>query len=149
MKCTQAINDKKFMEIALEQAKIAFKNNQIPIGAIIVNNNGKVISKSTDYYLSLSKTISHAELLCINSIDKQLKNLTMYVTLEPCFMCAGAIKLSRISKLVFGAYNHRDGGVGTIYDVLRSPNNPYNSDIEVIGGVLEKQCALELQNYNF
>ena len=135
--------DQKWMRFALEEAKLAFKKNEVPVGAVIVHQ-GKVIGKGYNQTESLRDATAHAEILAVGSASDFLKswrleNCSIYVTVEPCIMCAGAIVLSRIKRLAFGAYDLKNGACGSLYDVLRDKR--LNHQVEVENGVLEKECV--------
>ena len=125
------------MKKALQEAEIAFEKDEIPVGAIIVVNN-KVIARTHNLTELLNDVTAHAEMQAITSAanylgGKYLKGCTLYVTLEPCQMCAGALYWSQISKIVFGASDEKRG-----YKTLGTQIHPKT---EVISGVLEKECA--------
>lgn len=125
----------KYMKKAIAEAKKAFKKNEVPIGAVIVKN-GKIISKAYNKKENSNLATSHAELLAINKACKKIKNwrlldCTLYVTVEPCMMCFGAILESRISKVIYGTVNENYGWIS---------NNKSNFNIEIIGNVCEKEC---------
>ncbi len=137
------------LEFMQEAIKIARKSGKdIPIGAIIVKD-GKVIAKASNSREKEQQTVNHAEILTIQMANKKLKNwrLTgceMYVTLEPCPMCASAILQARIDKLYFGASDLMNGAFGSKSDMRQIMG--YNN-IEVKGGILEEECSLLLKNY--
>lgn len=125
------------MKMALKQAVLAFEDGEIPVGAIVVNE-GKVIGRGYNQVQKLNDPTAHAEMIAITAAcnglgGKYLPNCTLYVTLEPCTMCAGAIKWAQIPVIVFGAYDLKAG-----YNVFTS--KLFSSKIEVIGGILENEC---------
>lgn len=137
------MNDDKYMFKAYEQALKAFKKDEVPVGAIIVKDN-KIIAKAYNKRENKHNALYHAEILAINKACKRLKNFrlidcTMYVTLEPCPMCAGAIINSRLKRVVFGAYDKKRGCVGSLYNLLTDKN--FNHNPEIKSGVLEQKCA--------
>lgn len=112
----------KYMKVALNEAKKAYELNEVPVGAVIVKDN-KIIAKAHNLREKTNNAISHAEILCINKACKKLKSwrlegCTMYVTLEPCLMCAGALTQCRIEKIVIGAMDSKNGCVGSKSNVL-------------------------------
>jgi tRNA(adenine34) deaminase len=133
-----------FMREALEQAKIAGVRGDIPIGAVIVTDQGEVIARAGNSREQLKDPTAHAEILALRAAglklnDWRILNSTMYVTLEPCPMCAGAITMARIPRLVIGAWNEEYGAVGSRWDLVRDPR--MNHQVEVIPGVLEDESA--------
>ena len=132
------------MREALEQAKIAGVRGDIPIGAVIVTDQGEVIARAGNSRGQLKDPTAHAEILALRAAglklnDWRILNSTMYVTLEPCPMCAGAITMARIPRLVIGAWNEEYGAVGSRWDLVRDPR--MNHQVEVIPGVLEDESA--------
>ena len=138
----QLLLDTSFMQQALRQAELAFDAGEVPIGCVIVID-AKVIAKGYIQIEMLKDATAHAEILAIGSASSAVENwrlndCTMYVTLEPCPMCAGAILNSRISRLVYGSKDTRFGGCGGTIDVLS--NNALNREIIVESGVLADEC---------
>lgn len=130
------------MEIAIKEAKKAYAKNEVPIGAVIVQNN-KVISKAHNQREGLNKAIAHAEVLAIEEANEvinswRLDSCTLYVTIEPCLMCAGAIIQSRIQNVVYGA---SDPKAGVHKSVLKVFETPFNHKVNIKGGVLEQECS--------
>lgn len=135
------------MDLALKEAKKAYKLKEVPVGAIIVKDD-KVIAKAYNLREKTNNAISHAEILCINKACKKLKSwrldeCVMYVTLEPCLMCAGAIAQSRISRVIIGAMDPKNGCVGSKSNVL---------DIDITNKVkyeyeLEEKCSTILKEF--
>jgi tRNA(adenine34) deaminase len=127
----------KYMRLALKQAQFAFEDGEIPVGAVVVHE-GKVIGRGYNQVQKLNDPTAHAEMLAITAAcnglgAKYLPNCTLYVTLEPCTMCAGALKWAQVSTIVFGAHDAKAGfGVFT--------NKLFSSKTELIGGILEKDC---------
>lgn len=143
------MTDEKYMDLAIEQAKKAEKIGEVPIGAIIVYEN-EIIASAYNVRETSQLTLSHAELLAIEQANKQigswrLENCTLYVTLEPCQMCAGAIVQSRIRRVVFGAYDPKSGCAGTLINLLQ--DSRFNHQSDVTGGILEEKCRLLLQQF--
>jgi tRNA(adenine34) deaminase len=144
------MNHQEAMAKAIELACATINSQDVPVGAIILDSKGKVISTGVNQRELMSNPIAHAEIVAIekaaSALGKwRLEDCTLVVTLEPCAMCAGAIAQSRISKLVFGAWDEKAGAVGSQWDLLRDPrqlNKP-----EVISGVLADQCAALLTEF--
>ena len=137
---------RKYMQLALENAEKAYNLGEVPVGAVVVRNlpeKEKVISQSYNMCKERKNNLFHAEIQAINSacdmLDKSdLRDCTLYVTLEPCPMCAGAIIHSGISKVVFGAYDTEFGAMGSY---LNLANHSYAKHLEVYGGICERECS--------
>lgn len=143
-------NIDELMRLALEVAHTATATGDVPVGAIIVNRDGVIISKGFNEREANNDPTAHAEVVAIRNAAARLENsrldgCTLIVTLEPCAMCAGAIAQSRISHLVFGAWDEKAGAVGSVWDVLRDPRSIFK--VEVTSGVLERQCAEILTDF--
>ena len=137
-------NNEELMRLALDVARIAPSTGDIPVGAIVINSDGVVIGKGFNEREANNDPTAHAEVVAIRNAATRLQKsrldgCTLFVTLEPCAMCAGAIAQSRISKVVFGAWDEKAGAVGSVWDVLRDPRSIFK--VEVAAGVLEKECA--------
>ena len=136
------------MELALKQAKESEINGEVPVGAVFVDN-GEVISASGNQPIGLDDPTAHAEILALRKAAEIKGNYrlggSLYVTLEPCIMCMGALIQARIKHLIFGAFDHRSGAAGTIYDF--SDSSHLNHKFEVLGGVLEKKCQILLKDF--
>lgn len=130
--------DERYMLEALKEAKKAYKKNEVPIGAIIVKDN-KIIARSYNRKEKTQIAIQHAEILVIEKACKKLKNwrlldCSLYVTVEPCMMCCGAIIQSRIKKIVYGTKNSNFGSVESVANLLNK------NDIEIKSGILKEKC---------
>jgi tRNA(adenine34) deaminase len=141
--------DREHMAAALAQAGAAASRGEVPVGAVIVRE-GVVIARATNRTETDQDPTGHAELLAIRAAAGEvgswrLTGCTLYVTLEPCAMCAGAIVLSRLDRLVFGAWDAKAGMVGSIGDIVRHPR--LNHRPEVLGGVLERECGSLLETF--
>ena len=135
--------NKKYMRLALNQAKKAFENGEVPIDAVIVYN-GKVIARAYNKRNASKIATKHAEILAIEKAckklgDWRLDGAEMYVTLEPCPMCAGAIANARIKKVYFGAYERKSGAVFSNFRILFSSG--LNHEVEAEGGILHEDCS--------
>ena len=133
-----------FMRQAIEQAKIAAGRGDIPIGAVIVTDQGEIIARAGNSREQHKDPTAHAEILALRAAGAQLGDWriarsTMYVTLEPCPMCAGAITMARVPQLVIGAWNEEYGAVGSRWDLVRDQR--MNHQVEVIPGVLENETG--------
>jgi tRNA(adenine34) deaminase len=138
-----------WMQYALKEAEKAYKKEEIPVGAVIVFEN-RIIGKGHNQVETLHDPTAHAEILAITSAalylsSKALLGCSMYVTLEPCVMCAGAIVLSKIENLFFGAYDNKAGGCGSVLNVTN--NRSLNHTLSVTGGILDDKCAEILRNF--
>ena len=142
-------SDKKFMECAIFEAKKALKVDEVPVGAIVVMNN-EIIAKSYNQTISQNNPTSHAEINALRLASKKVRNYrltgaTLYVTLEPCAMCYGAIVHARISRLVFGAYDPKTGVCGSSINLYEQ--GCFNHTPQITGGVLEKNCSKLLKDF--
>ena len=139
----------KWMMYALKEAKVAFRNKEIPIGAVVVKDD-KIISKGYNQVELLRDSTAHAEMIAItsacNSIgDWRLNDCDMYVTLEPCAMCSGAIVRSRLKNIFFGSYNKTEGCVSSVYNLCNEPK--FNHQTGIKGGILEDECNFLLSSF--
>lgn len=140
--------DEKYMKEAIRQAKKAAALKEVPIGCVIVYE-GRIIGRGYNRRTIDGNVLAHAEILAIRKAcrfmgDWRLEGCTMYVTLEPCPMCAGAIINSRIGEVYFGAYDKKGGAVGGIINLFEEN---FNHKPKVQGGILKDECALILQNF--
>ncbi|MFL5603724.1 MAG: tRNA adenosine(34) deaminase TadA [Gemmatimonadaceae bacterium] len=141
--------DEQYIRNALDLAREAGKRNEVPIGAVVVRN-GSILAAATNRTIRDQDPTAHAELLAIREASAKLDSwrldeCTLYVTLEPCAMCAGAIVLSRMKRVVFGAWDEKAGMAGSIGDLLRHPR--LNHRPEVRAGVLTPECAELLETF--
>ncbi len=139
----------RFMIQAIRLAEMAAKEDEVPVGAIVVKN-GNIIGKGFNQIEQLQDPIAHAEIIAITAAadytgQKHLSECTLYVTLEPCAMCSGAIVLSRIDRVVFGALDPKSGGCGSIFNIVQNQN--LNHRVELIQGVMELECEELLTRY--
>ena len=137
------------MLYALEKAKLAIGGGDIPIAAIIVKNE-HIIAESYNRVEIDNDSTAHCELLAIKKAieytgNKHLHNCSMYVTLEPCYMCSGAIVLARIPELIFGACDPKTGSAGSIYNIVH--DSRLNHQCNVIGGVMESECSQLIKQF--
>ena len=139
----------KYMKMAISQAKKAAGNKDVPIGCVIVHND-TVIARGYNRRNMDKTTLAHAEIMAIKKASKKLNDwrlegCTMYVTLEPCQMCAGAIVQARIPEVVIGCMNPKAGCAGSIINILDIPE--FNHQVKVTRGVLEEECSLMLKDF--
>ena len=137
-------DDEKFMRLAIEQAQIAGRFGEVPIGAVITDSSDKVISSGYNLRESTNDPTAHAEVVAIKKAAKyinswRLEECTLYVTIEPCVMCIGAIVLSRIKRLVFGARDPKAGAVVSLYKI--GIDETLNHKVEYTEGVCEEECS--------
>jgi tRNA(adenine34) deaminase len=138
------------MILALDEARQALATDDVPVGAVVLDETGQVIAGAHNQREADADPTAHAELLAIQAAARRLGSwrldgCTLVVTLEPCTMCAGAIVLARIERLVFGAYDEKAGAVGSLWDVVR--DRRLNHRPEVIGGVLADDAAQPLLDF--
>ena len=137
------------IEAALAQAKLAIELDEVPVGAV-VTRDGVVVSRAHNTTVARNDPTAHAELLAIQQAvtalgTDRLDDCTLYVTLEPCAQCAGAIVLAKLGRLVFGAHDDKAGMCGSVGDVVR--HSRLNHRVEVLGGVLADECGELLQGF--
>jgi len=141
--------DEKYMKAALREAKKAYKLDEVPIGCVIVQND-KIIARGYNRRNTDKNTLAHAEMSAIKKASKKtgdwrLEDCTMYVTLEPCQMCAGAIVQSRLGKVVIGSMNPKAGCAGSVINLLQMKQ--FNHQVEMVTGVLEEECSTMLSGF--
>lgn len=142
------MTDEYFMKRAIMQAEAALRKDEVPVGAVIVRD-GKIIARAHNTRETSKNPTAHAELLAITRAAKKLGGwrllgCTLYVTLEPCAMCAGAIVNSRVERVVFGAYDPKAGGMGSVYNITEGR---LNHTPAVQGGVMQQECSSILKSY--
>ncbi|MCL2397129.1 MAG: tRNA adenosine(34) deaminase TadA [Defluviitaleaceae bacterium] len=135
--------DEHFVQQALALASQAFAANEVPIGCVIAHN-GEIIGAGFNLRNTKKNTLYHAEIIAIDRAsevlgDWRLEDCTLYVTVEPCPMCAGAILQARIPRLVYGAANPKAGAVGSVVNLLNNP--AFNHQVQVVSGIMEAECA--------
>ena len=144
------MNYQSLMDQAIELAKSVAIEKEVPVGSIIVDEDEKILGKGFNQREGSNNPISHAEINAINDAVKNLKNwraedLTIFVTLEPCVMCAGAILQARFKRIVFGAWDEKAGAVGSVWDLIRDPRSLHQ--VEVVAGIKESECSELLQDF--
>lgn len=148
-KSKQRKKDEKYMKMALKEAKRAYDLNEVPIGCVIVRDD-KVIGKAYNKRNTDKNVLSHAELMamqqaCKKTGDWRLEDCTMYVTLEPCQMCSGAMVQARLKKVVIGSMNAKAGCAGSVLNILQMEQ--FNHQVEIEKGVLEEECSQILSSF--
>ncbi|UTT40193.1 tRNA adenosine(34) deaminase TadA [Glutamicibacter mishrai] len=145
-----------WMDLALDEARAALATDDVPIGAVIISPEGQVLATGRNEREAIKDPTAHAEVVAIRNAVRALEergeddgwrlaDCTLVVTLEPCAMCAGAIVLSRIPKLVFGAWDEKAGACGSVFDIVREPR--LNHWVEVYSRVKERECADLLREF--
>ena len=143
------MKDEYFMKLCLKEAMAAFDKEEVPVGAVIVSQDNEIISKAHNLTIHTNKATAHAEILAIEEASKVLNNYrltgcTLFVSKEPCIMCAGAIIEARIRRVVFGCFDERRGALGSVVDVNKLQ---LNHKIEVRGGVLKEKSEALLKRF--
>jgi tRNA(adenine34) deaminase len=141
--------DQRYMRMAIDQAYIAEENGDVPIGAIIVHEN-RVIARAHNQRQLLNDPTAHAEMIALTQASEAVGNwrlhgCTIYVTLEPCPMCAGALVLARVDRLVFGTDDPKAGACGSLYNIVQ--DGRLNHRLEIVSGVLQEDCRYQLQAF--
>ena len=139
-------DDEYFMQQALKEAVIAFEKDEVPVGAVIVINN-KIIAKGHNQVELLNDSTAHAEILALTSAysslgSKYLPDATLYVTVEPCLMCCGAMYWGKLSRIVFGTPDEKNG-----YKHITKENWPFHPKTELTGGVMKDECAQLMRTF--
>ena len=141
-------NDEYFMQHALKQAQLAFDEDEVPIGAVVVMNN-KIISKAYNQVEKLNDATAHAEILALTSAfdsmgSKYLPEASLYVTVEPCLMCTGAMYWSKVKRIVYGASDLKSGSLRFFIDedgLIKPEVWPFHPKAELVKGIMENECA--------
>ena len=144
-----ATDDEKFMRLALREAVKAAEEEEVPVGALLVRE-GRVVARAHNQPIGMKDPSAHAEILALRRAARKLGNYrltgcTLYVTIEPCSMCAGAMIQARLRRVVFGASDPKAGASGTVLTVLNHPR--LNHQVEIVEGVLAEECAAILQEF--
>ncbi len=143
------MTDETFMKSALKEAERAFDKDDCPIGAVIIKN-GQIVARAHNQVELLKDPTAHAEIIAITQAantlgEERLLDTTMYVTLEPCAMCAGALVLARVKRLVFGASDPKAGACGTLYNIIQDER--LNHRLEVVSGIMAAESQSLLQEF--
>ncbi len=143
------MTDHHFMQICLREAQVAFDSEEVPVGAVIISAEGKLLARAHNLTVRANRVTAHAEILAINMASDMVENYrltgsTLYVSMEPCVMCAGAIVEARIKRVVFGCSDEKRGAFGSVVDVSKLP---LNHKIEVQGGLFADESAALLQKF--
>ena len=145
----QAELDRQFMQQALDQAKLAAMAGEVPVGAVLVRD-GKIISRGFNQPISNSDPSAHAEMMALRAAahiesNYRLPGTTLYVTLEPCIMCAGAMLHARVERLVFGATDPKTGAAGSVLNVFSEKQINHQTQVE--GGIMDDECGQVLRDF--
>jgi len=143
-------NHPKLMQLAIKEAVKARQNDEVPVGAVIVAESGEILSQAHNSTINLSDPTAHAEILALRIASKKLLNYrllntTLYVTVEPCIMCMGAIVHARVPRIVFGTNDPRWGAAGSLYNFAN--DSRLNHHPELIGGICEDECRRLIQDF--
>jgi tRNA(adenine34) deaminase len=138
------------MSLALEEARLAAATGDVPVGAVVVDETGAVVGRGHNAREATGDPTAHAEVLALRAAAAalgswRLAGCTLVVTLEPCTMCAGALVLARVPRVVLGAWDPKAGACGSVLDVVR--DSRLNHRVEVVGGVREAECAAVLRDF--
>ncbi len=141
--------DERWMDLAFREAEQAYRRKEVPVGAVIVHEH-RVAGRGYNQIETLQDPTAHAEMIAITAAattlgSRRLEGCTLYVTLEPCSMCAGAIVLARVPRLVFGAHDPKAGACGTLHNLVQDPR--LNHRVELVHGVLSERCAALLKDF--
>jgi tRNA(adenine34) deaminase len=144
------VDYKQLMQQAIKLANQSANFGDVPVGALIVNEQGEVVSTGQNLREKDNDPTAHAEIVAMKNAGNKVGNwrlddLTLVVTLEPCVMCAGAIAQSRMKRLVFGSFDEKAGAVGSVFDVLRGPRTFNN--IEIVNRIMSKECSEILKDF--
>jgi tRNA(adenine34) deaminase len=145
------VTDEHLVRAALDAARPAVGTRDVPIGAVVFGPDGTVLASACNAREALGDPTAHAEILALREAARRygdswrLAGCTVAVTVEPCTMCAGALVLARVARVVFGAWEPKTGAAGSLWDVLR--DRRLNHRPEVVGGVLERECAALLEEF--
>lgn len=142
--------DDEMMRIAIDAARLAAQNGEVPVGAVIVSDEGQMLAVTSNLTITNSDPTAHAEIIALREAasklgNYRLLNTTVYSTIEPCAMCAGALVNARVSRLVFGAHDERFGAVETVFQICTSER--LNHQVEVVSGVLADECRDLMQQF--
>jgi len=146
----RSLSHEYFMKHALDEAEKAGRHGEVPIGAVLVSASGEILSRSWNQPIQKHDPTAHAEILALRKAAKKIKNYrllntVLYVTLEPCIMCMGAIVHARVARIVFGAFDPKWGGAGSVLDL--SKEKKLNHTVEIVSGICESDCRKIIQTF--
>ena len=144
------MNDEHFMHIAIEEAQKAEAKNEVPVGVVVTDSEGCILSRAHNQIITNCDPTAHAEILalreaCASMRNYRLLSTTLYATVEPCVMCMGAIVHARVKRVVFGAHDPKWGAAGSLYNF--SEDNLLNHHTEIVGGVCAERCRSMMQHF--
>ena len=144
------MDHESYMRLALAQARLAGEMGEVPVGAVVSDREGRVIAACKNLRETDRDPLAHAELLAIKQAaqalsGRRLSGCTLYVTLEPCPMCAGAMVMAGLDACVYGAYDKKQGCGGSVYDLLNDP--AFSHRVKTLGGILEEECKALLRQF--
>ena len=142
--------DRGFMAIALEEAEKAFALGEVPVGAVVVGTGGEVLARAHNLTVSENDPTAHAEVLALRAAAKEIGNYrlagtVLYVTVEPCPMCAGALVWARVGRLVYGAADPKAGGAGSLFNIPEDER--LNHRVEVTSNIMEEECKAVIRRF--
>lgn len=142
-------SDEYWLQYALQLAELAYQQGEVPVGAVLVRDN-QILGEGWNQSISQHDATAHAEIMALRAAgvaagNYRLPNTSLYVTLEPCVMCAGALLHARVERVVFGAYDLKTGAAGSVFDVLLDAR--HNHQVQLTGGVLQQACVAQLQAF--
>jgi tRNA(adenine34) deaminase len=140
----------KYMRAALEQARIGALAGEVPVGAVLIDKAGEYLAKAHNQPIGRHDATAHAEIICLRRAGQifanyRLLNTTLYVSIEPCVMCMGALIHARVARVIYGAADPKWGGAGSLFNM--GQDSRFNHQIEVIGGVCEEACRDLIQHF--
>jgi len=146
----RTVRDEDYMQLALDEAHRAAAIDEVPVGAVVVDRDGHVIGRGYNHPISSDDPTAHAEIVALREAARAIGNyrltgVTLYCTIEPCTMCAGALVHARIARLVFGAPDPKAGACGSLYNVVTDPR--LNHSLEVVRGICNEECTQLLQEF--
>ena len=147
---SEKFGDEFCMRLAIEQAGLAYECDEVPVGAVLLSASGEIIASGHNQPISAMDPTAHAEIIVIREAARQLQNYrlpktTLYVTLEPCAMCVGALLQARVGRIVFGALEPKTGAIQSVHQLLQSTQ--LNHYPEILGGVLESECSALMSQF--
>lgn len=146
---TELYSDEYWLQYALHLAERAYQQGEVPVGAVLIRDN-QILGEGWNQPISQHDPTAHAEIIALREAglmcsNYRLPNTTLYVTLEPCVMCAGALLHARVERVVFGAYDFKTGAAGSVFNTLLDER--HNHQVQLIGGILQQACTEQIQAF--